>query len=90
MPDLILLKRIRDEAHRFAINFQRSKRKKNVSSSLFDKIKGLGIKRRTALLSSYDGVKEIANLKPQEIKEKTGLPLDIAINVIKLAKENLE
>ena len=87
---LILLKRIRDEAHRFAINFQRSKRKKNVSSSLFDKIKGLGIKRRTALLSSYDGVKEIANLKPQEIKEKTGLPLDIAINVIKLAKENLE
>ena len=87
---LILLKRIRDEAHRFAISFQRLKRKKNISSSIFEKIKGIGIKRRTLLLSSYDSVKEIANLKPQEIKEKTGIPLDIAINVIKLAKENLE
>ena len=66
------------------------KRKKNISSSIFEKIKGIGIKRRTVLLSSYDSVKEIANLKPQEIKEKTGIPLDIAINVIKLAKENLE
>ena len=36
---LILLKRIRDEAHRFAISFQRLKRKKNVSSSIFEKIK---------------------------------------------------
>ena len=43
-PSLILLRKIRDEAHRFAITFQRQKRNSNLVSSPFEKINGMGKK----------------------------------------------
>uniref|UniRef100_UPI00404AC596 excinuclease ABC subunit UvrC n=1 Tax=Candidatus Planktophila sp. TaxID=2175601 RepID=UPI00404AC596 len=50
---LYLLQRIRDEAHRFAITFHRSRRSKVMLESLLDEIPGLGSARRTALLDRF-------------------------------------
>ena len=84
-PGLILLRRIRDEAHRFAITFQRSKRK-DVLSSIFDDIEGMGPKRVQKLLQSYDSTESIANTDLKDISEKTGIPEGIAKEVVKKAQ----
>jgi excinuclease ABC subunit C len=60
-PSLQLLQRARDEAHRFAVTYQRAKRKKRTLRSELDEIKGVGPARRRALLGalgSVDGVRQ--------------------------------
>ena len=85
-PGLILLRRIRDEAHRFAITFQKQKRAKSSKTSIYNNVKGLGNKRLIMLHKSFSGPHEIAKLKPEEIQTKTRIPLRIAIDIIKIAK----
>jgi len=85
-PGLLLLRRIRDEAHRFAIAFQRSKRKKELTKSIFDDIRGLGKKRMVRLLQTFNGPKEIARLTPEVISAETKIPIKIAKEIIKVAK----
>ena len=57
---LYLLQRIRDEAHRFAITFHRSKRSRRMTASALDTVRGLGEARRTALVMHFGSV---ANLR---------------------------
>jgi excinuclease ABC subunit C len=68
---LYLLQRIRDEAHRFAINFHRSKRSKLMVESLLDEIDGLGETRRKALLAVFGSV---TALKAASIDEISAVP----------------
>ncbi|GAA4739727.1 excinuclease ABC subunit UvrC [Gordonia alkaliphila] len=68
---LFLLQRIRDEAHRFAIGFHRSKRSKRMTASALDGIAGLGATRRTALVTHFGSV---ANLKKADIDEIAQVP----------------
>ena len=84
-PGLILLRRIRDEAHRFAITFQRSKRKLSLESA-FNEIAGMGSKRVNILLMSFESTESIANADHQLISEKTGIPEKVAKLVIQKAK----
>ena len=84
---LILLRRIRDEAHRFAINFQRTKRKKTSLKSVFDDIVGMGPSRVKKIMKDFNGIDEIASLDPQDIKEKSGIPISIAKEVVRIAKK---
>jgi len=84
-PGLILLRRIRDEAHRFAITFQRSKRKLSLESA-FNEIAGMGSKRVNILLISFESTESIANADHQLISEKTGIPEKVAKLVIQKAK----
>ena len=86
-PGLILLRRIRDEAHRFAISFQRSKRKKTVLNSVFSNISGLGVKRIRILMMAFDGPKNLAVQDEKIINEKTGIPIKICSEIIKVSKE---
>ena len=86
---LLLLRRIRDEAHRFAINFQRSKRKNYMKDSIFKEIPGMGVKRINTLLTNFDSIDVISNLSPESINGETGIPLSIAKNVVLIAKKNL-
>tara|TARA_B110000444_G_scaffold38549_1_gene34211 strand:+ start:102 stop:1931 length:1830 start_codon:yes stop_codon:yes gene_type:complete len=83
---LILLRRIRDEAHRFAITFQRKKRNKQLTNSVFSEIPGLGVKRLTKLLQSFNNMKTISLLNPEEIYTKTKIPLSISKKIIDLSK----
>jgi excinuclease ABC subunit C len=86
-PGLILLRRIRDEAHRFAITFQRQKRNKKVTSSIFDEIPGMGQKRVKLLLNAFSDVKAIANSDTESIRQRTGIPEKVCKLIIKKAKE---
>jgi excinuclease ABC subunit C len=55
-PSLLLLERIRDEAHRFAVTFQRRARRQRDLRSDLDEIAGIGPRRRRALLSAFGSV----------------------------------
>ncbi len=88
-PGLILLRRIRDEAHRFAITFQRSKRKDSLTS-LFNDIDGMGPKRVQKLLQSFDSTETIAKSTQKDISTKTGIPEKLAEEIIKIAISTLK
>jgi len=83
---LILLRRIRDEAHRFAVTYQRQKRNKELVHSVFADIPGMGKKRLEKLLQSFDGPEAIAKLTPEVINRETGIPLKLGLEIIKLAQ----
>jgi len=88
-PGLILLRRLRDEAHRFAITFQRSKRKDSLTS-LFNDIDGMGPKRVQKLLQSFDSTETIAKSTQKDISTKTGIPEKLADEIIKIAISTLK
>ncbi|GAB4321360.1 MAG: excinuclease ABC subunit UvrC [Candidatus Zixiibacteriota bacterium] len=67
-PSLRLLQRIRDEAHRFALTFQKSRRKKRVIKSELDDIPGIGPARRQALLETFGSVKKIAEASLDDLR----------------------
>ncbi len=68
---LYLLQRVRDEAHRFAITYHRSKRSKRMTASALDSIRGLGEHRRKALVTHFGSV---ARLKEASVEEITAVP----------------
>jgi excinuclease ABC subunit C len=70
---LYLLQRIRDEAHRFAITFHRSRRSKFMLESLLDEIPGLGSARRTALLDRFGSVTAIRKAAVSELATTPGI-----------------
>ena len=70
---LYLLQRIRDEAHRFAITFHRSRRSKVMLESLLDEIPGLGSARRTALLDRFGSVSAIRKAPVSELATTPGI-----------------
>ena len=86
-PGLILLRRIRDEAHRFAIAFQKQKRTASISTSVFHEIPGMGEKRVKKLLRNYKDIQRIAGLKPEEIQKDMSLSNAIAKEIIKTARK---
>jgi excinuclease ABC subunit C len=77
-PAVILLRRIRDEAHRFAITFHREKRGKNMVKSILDDIPGIGETRRKILLSTFGSVQELKKHSAEEIATKAQIPLKLA------------
>jgi excinuclease ABC subunit C len=70
---LYLLQRIRDEAHRFAITFHRSRRSKLMLDSLLDEIPQLGQVRRAALLDRFGSVAGLRKATPAEIASVPGI-----------------
>ncbi|MDT5264209.1 MAG: excinuclease subunit, partial [Mycobacterium sp.] len=68
---LYLLQRIRDEAHRFAISYHRSKRSKRMTTSALDSVRGLGEHRRKALVTHFGS---LARLKQASVEEITSVP----------------
>lgn len=75
---MYLLQRIRDEAHRFAITFHRSKRSKVMLESLLDEIPQLGESRRTALLDRFGSVSAIRKASLAELETTPGIGSTIA------------
>ena len=70
---LYLLQRIRDEAHRFAISFQRQKRGKAMTVSALDGVPGLGDSKRKALLNQFGSVKSIKAATAEELTAAKGV-----------------
>ena len=78
--EMFLLQKIRDEAHRFAINYQRNRRKESIASKLSE-IPGLGEKRISALLKRFGSLKRLAQANSAEIAETAGIGADLAAQV---------
>src|SRR5690625_3234207 len=70
---LYLLQRVRDEAHRFAIAYHRSKRSKRMTASALDSVRGLGEARRRALVNHFGSVAAIKKAPVQEITAVPGI-----------------
>ncbi len=70
---LRLLQRIRDEAHRFAITYFRSKHLKRNLESLLDRIPGIGKVNKKALLEAFKTVEAIKEATPQELSAVEGI-----------------
>ncbi|MER5939614.1 excinuclease ABC subunit UvrC [Streptomyces sp. NPDC001928] len=70
---LYLLQRVRDEAHRFAITYQRSKRAKRFRSSPLDDVPGLGETRKQALIKHFGSVKKLRSATIDQICEVPGI-----------------
>ncbi|MFF8912420.1 excinuclease ABC subunit UvrC [Streptomyces sp. NPDC015032] len=79
---LYLLQRVRDEAHRFAITYQRAKRAKRIRSSPLDAVAGLGETRKQALIKHFGSVKKLKQATIDEICEVPGIGRRTAESVV--------
>jgi excinuclease ABC subunit C len=70
---LYLLQRVRDEAHRFAITYQRTKRAKRLRTSPLDDVPGLGETRKQALIKHFGSVKRLRSATVDQIQEVPGI-----------------
>ncbi|MDW4909763.1 excinuclease ABC subunit UvrC [Streptomyces sp. ADMS] len=75
---LYLLQRVRDEAHRFAITYQRVKRGKRFRASPLDDVPGLGETRKQALIKHFGSVKKLRSATIDQIREVPGIGLKTA------------
>ncbi len=71
-PSLMLLKKIRDEAHRFAISYYRKLHRKKSKTSVLDQIPGLGIKRKKLLLQKFGSLAAIREADPRILANLLG------------------
>ena len=83
---LILIRRIRDEAHRFAISFHRKKHNKASINSIFDNINGFGPKTKIKLYSKFSDISKIAKSEPNLITKELSINLSLASEIIDVAK----
>ncbi|RKY48113.1 MAG: excinuclease ABC subunit C [Candidatus Neomarinimicrobiota bacterium] len=75
---LILLRRIRDEAHRFAISYHRLRRKKEGIRSVLDEIPGLGKVKRIELMKHFGSVEKLASVSKEDIMKVPGIGKKLA------------
>jgi excinuclease ABC subunit C len=71
---LQLLQRIRDEAHRFAVTFHRSRRDAASRESMFDQLEGVGPARRRALLRHFGSAERVLAASAEELEGVPGVP----------------
>jgi excinuclease ABC subunit C len=75
---LYLVKRIRDEAHRFAITFHRELRGKASVASVLDDVTGLGPKRKRLLLKTFGSLRRLREASVEDMAAVKGIPRDVA------------
>ncbi|MET9497493.1 excinuclease ABC subunit UvrC [Streptomyces sp. NPDC006552] len=79
---LYLLQRVRDEAHRFAITYQRSKRAKRFRAGPLDEVPGLGDARKQALIKHFGSVKRLRSATIDQICEVPGIGRKTAETIV--------
>ena len=77
-PSLHLVQQVRDEAHRFALTFQRQLRGKRMTASVLDDVSGLGPVRKKKLLEQFGSVAKLRELSPEQLESQAGLPKSVA------------
>jgi excinuclease ABC subunit C len=79
---LHLLQRVRDEAHRFAINYNRRLRSRRTIRSDLSSIPGIGPRRQQALLARFGSVRALQEASPEEIARVPGFSSALAARVL--------
>ncbi len=77
-PELQLLQRVRDEAHRFAITHHRTRRDRAMTSSLLDDLPGVGPARKRALLTHFGSPEGVLAASSEELQAVPGMPAKLA------------
>ncbi len=72
-PALKLLQRIRNEAHRFAVNYHRKLRSRRLTESMLDQISGVGPELRRSLLQHFGSLGEVRNATREQLQEVSGI-----------------
>ena len=85
-PGARMLQQVRDEAHRFAINYHRLVRKRERDTVLVE-IEGVGKKRALRLLQVFGSVEKMLPLSPEELVEKVNLPFPVACKVCEFLQQ---
>lgn len=84
---LHLLQHLRDEAHRFALTFHRARRQKQSFASALDQIKGIGPKRKKALLQKFGSLRQIREASLEELLSVEGMTVSAARAVLEGLEE---
>lgn len=87
-PGLLLLRRIRDEAHRFALTYHRNLRGKATRGSVLDAIPGVGPKRKKELIRHFGTIKKIRAATIDELSEVTGISAKLAAEIYQHLQQN--
>ena len=77
-PGVLLLRRVRDEAHRFAVGYHRTKRDAQVTTSLLDQLPGVGEKRKRAIVQYFGSPERFLQASREELEAVPGLPGKVA------------
>jgi excinuclease ABC subunit C len=77
-PELQLLQRIRDEAHRFAVTHHRTRRDRQMTESVLDRLPGVGAKRKRALLMHFGSPEAVLAASREQLEAVPGLPTKTA------------
>jgi excinuclease ABC subunit C len=77
-PELQLLQRLRDEAHRFAITHHRQRRDRQMTASVLDGLPGVGPARKRALLTHFGSPDAIMAASREELEAVPGIPGKLA------------
>jgi excinuclease ABC subunit C len=80
-PSLYLVKRVRDEAHRFAITYHRELRGKAMTASILDEVPGVGPTRKQALVKHFGSVRRLRAATPEEIAQVPGVGRELAADI---------
>ncbi|UJA20667.1 excinuclease ABC subunit UvrC [Thermoleophilia bacterium SCSIO 60948] len=76
-----LLQRVRDEAHRFALDFHRKRRDKSVTGSILDGMRGVGPARKRALLQHFGSPERMVAASREEFEAVPGIPGKLARDI---------
>lgn len=87
---LYLVKRIRDEAHRFAITYHRELRGKAMTASVLDDILGVGPKRKKLLMKAFGSVKRLREADVDAIAAVPGVPREVAEEIAAVLRQAAE
>jgi excinuclease ABC subunit C len=77
-PGWLLLLRLRDEAHRFAITYHRRRARKELVASALGQVPGLGPVRQKLLLQSYSSLEDLRGASVEDLRTRGRLPQQVA------------
>jgi excinuclease ABC subunit C len=80
-PSLLLLQRVRDEAHRFAVAYHRTRRRSGATASMLDELPGVGEKRKQAILQHFGSPDRFLEASREELEAVPGLPGKVARDI---------
>ncbi|HEY5274992.1 MAG TPA: excinuclease ABC subunit UvrC [Coriobacteriia bacterium] len=85
-PSLYLVKRVRDEAHRFAVTYHRELRGKAMTASILDEIPGVGPTRRALLVKVFGSVKRLRAASVEDVARVKGIGAELAGDIVEFLK----
>ena len=83
-----MLQEIRDESHRFALQSQRNKKRKKLSKSVLDSVKGVGFVLKKRILSKFKSIEKLKLVNCEELMTVQGINEKIALEILKKLRDD--